>query len=264
MHDDMGRPQVEFGSPMSDLTPRRLSILLYLCLGLAGCSQTPAPAKSAAPAVVPAPAPPPKATPAPEKAPLAAAPARVAPRPKPAAPVAPAPAEVVPTSGILHIDSDVTGASVFIDRQYIGVTPLTAPNVAPGTHQMNISAQGYTGIAESIDIEPGPRDLMFKFKEVRLDAAIDVIHKHRIGSCKGRLIATPQGLRYDTTNKDDAFSVTLPDLQAFEVDYLAKVLRVQTKKGKRYEFTDPEGNADHLFVFHRDVDAARKKLKDSQ
>ena len=97
---------------------------------------------------------------------------------------------------------------------------------------------------------------------MRLDAAVDVIHKHRIGSCKGRLSATPQGLRYDTSNKDDAFSVRLPDLQGFEVDYLAKVLKVQTK-GKRYEFTDPEGNADRLFVFHRDVDAARKKLKDN-
>jgi PEGA domain len=249
---------------MSDLTARRLSILVCLCLGPAGCSQSPAPAKSAAPAVVPAAAPSATARPAPEKAPLTTAPARVAPRPRPAAPEVAAPVEVVPSAGILHIDSDVNGASVFIDRQYIGVTPLTAPNVATGTHQVNISAQGYNGIAESIDIEPGPRDLMFRFKEVRLDATIDVIHKHRIGSCKGRLIATPQGLRYDTTNKDDAFSVTLPDLQAFEVDYLAKVIRVQTKKGKRYEFTDPDGNADRLFVFHRDVDAARKKLKDNQ
>lgn len=171
---------------------------------------------------------------------------------------------MAPTGGTLHIDSDVPGAQVFIDRQYIGATPLTAPDVPPGTHQLNISAQGYNGIAESIDVETGPRELMFKFKEVRLDVAIDVIHKHRIGSCKGRLSATPQGLRYATTNKDDAFSVPLLDLQTFEVDYLAKLLRVQSRKGKRYEFTDPEGNADRLFVFHRDVDAARKRLKDNQ
>lgn len=241
------------------MTPHRTLVLVFVCLGLAGCGQKPAPAKSAAPAVVPAPAPTPapKTAPAPEKAPAASV--RVAPKPKPAPPL-----PAAPSGGTLHIDSDVPGAQVFIDRQYIGATPLTAPNVSPGAHQLNISAQGYNGIAQSIDVEPGPRELMFKFKEVRLELALDVIHKHRIGSCKGRLSATPQSLRYDTTNKDDAFSLPLPDLQTFEVDYLAKLLRVQSKKGKRYEFTDPEGIADRLFVFHRDVDAARKRLKDHQ
>ncbi|MSO56549.1 MAG: PEGA domain-containing protein [Acidobacteria bacterium] len=245
------------------MTPHKTLVLVFVCLGLAACGQKPSPAKSAAPAVgrAPAPAPVPRAAPAPEKAP--AAPVRSARRPKPAPPAPAAPAEEAP-GGTLHIDSDVAGAQVFIDRQYIGATPLTAPNVSPGTHQLNISAQGYNGIAQSIDVEPGPREFLFKFKEVRLDLAIDVLHKHRIGTCKGRLSATPQGLRYDTTNKDDAFRLPLPDLQMFEVDYQAKVLRVQSKKGKRYEFTDPEGSADRLFVFHRDVDAARKRLKDNQ
>ena len=57
------------------------------------------------------------------------------------------------------------------------------------------------------------------------------MHKHRIGSCKGRLVATPQGLRYDTDDKDDRFSASLDDLELFEVDYLAKVLKVKLKKG---------------------------------
>ena len=43
----------------------------------------------------------------------------------------------------------------------------------------------------------------------RLDASIDVVHKHRMGSCKGRLTATPQGIRYDTTDKGDAFTSPL-------------------------------------------------------
>ena len=164
--------------------------------------------------------------------------------------------------GTLHIDSDVTGAQVFIDRNYIGVTPVTAPDVAPGPHRMNIVAPGYESIAENIDVQPGPRDLQFNFKEVRLDAAIDVVHKHRIGSCKGRLVATPQGLRYETDDKDDRFSAALDGLEVFDVDYLAKVLRVKLAKGKRYEFTDPgAANADRLFVFHRDVDKVRQRLK---
>ena len=38
-------------------------------------------------------------------------------------------------------------------------------------------------------------------------------------------------------------------------------IAVFTKKGKKYDFTDPQGNPDRLFVFHRDVDKARARLK---
>ena len=36
---------------------------------------------------------------------------------------------------------------------------------------------------------------------------------------------------------------------------------VKPRKGRTYDFTDPSGNADHLFVFHRDVDNARERLR---
>ena len=134
----------------------------------------------------------------------------------------PAPVEAAPTAGTLHIDSDVAGAQVFIDREYIGATRVTAPNVKPGAHRPNVSAQGYEGIADTIEVAPGPRDIVVRLKDVRLDAAIDVVHRHRIGSCKGRLIATPRGLRFETANKGDAFSSPLLDLGTFQVDYLEK------------------------------------------
>ena len=44
------------------------------------------------------------------------------------------------------------------------------------------------------------------------------------------------------------------------MDYTEKNLRVRVRKGKQYNFTDPAGNADKLFVFHRDVDKARQRL----
>ena len=164
--------------------------------------------------------------------------------------------------GTLHISSDVAGAQVFIDHNYIGVTPVTSPEIAPGSHRVNIVAQGYESIAENVDVETGPRDLQFNFKQVRLDAAVDVVHKHRLGSCKGRLTATPQGLRYDSDDKGDRFTLALTDLEVFEVDYLAKTLKVKGPKGKRYKFSDPAAaNGDRLFVFHRDVDKARQRLK---
>ena len=160
----------------------------------------------------------------------------------------------------LRIDSDVAGAQVFIDRQFIGAAPVTTTEVKPGTHQINVSATGYDQYAQSIDLTPGARDVMVRFKEVRLDAKADVVHKHGIGSCRGTLVATPQGLRYDTTNKGDAFTVPLTSLETFEVNYLEKNLTVKIKGGKQYNFTDPMGNADSLFVFQRDVDKARQRL----
>ena len=211
-------------------------------------------AAAPAPVVAPRPAPAPAPTPIEEPRPTRRA---AAPAPAAAPPPAEAPAPDLVT---LHIDSDVPGAQVFVDRQFIGAAPVTTTDVKPGAHQLNVSAPGYDPYAQSIEIEPGPRDLMVRFKEVKLDAHVDVIHKHGIGSCRGTLVATAQGLRYDTTNKGDAFMVPLANLEAFDVNYLEKNLRVKIKGGKQYNFTDPMGNADNLFVFQRDVDKARERL----
>jgi len=215
-------------------------------------SRTPA-VTTPAPVVVP---PPP---------PVAAPPITEQPRPsrRAAAPSATtAPVEAPPAADLvtLRIDSDVAGAQVFIDRQFIGTAPVTTTDVKPGTHQINVSATGYDQYAQSIDLTPGSRDVAVRFKEVRLDAKADVVHKHGVGSCRGTLVATAQGLRYDTTNKGDAFTVPLTNLEVLEVDYLDKNLKVKIKGGKQYNFTDPMGNADTLFVFQRDVDKARPRL----
>jgi len=186
---------------------------------------------------------------------------RSARKPAAAAPEAPGIVEPAkPELGTLRIATDVAGASVFIDRQFIGTAPVTAENVKPGTHQLNVTAEGFDGVVRSIDVEPGPRDLTVRFKEVRLNASLAVVHKHRIGSCAGQLLATPQGLRYETSDKDDRFEVPLKDLETFAVDYQDKNLKVKVRKGKQYNFTDPDGNADRLFVFQRDVDKVRQRL----
>ena len=180
-----------------------------------------------------------------------------------AAPAADAPAPVAesaPELGTLRIEADVPNAQVFLDRQFIGTAPVTAEGLKPGTHQLNVSAEGFEGIARTIDVEPGPRDLAIRFREVRLNATIAVVHKHRMGSCKGELVATPQGLRYDTDDKEDRFTAALADLESFVVDYQDKNLKIKIRKGRQYNFTDPDGNADRLFVFQRDVDKARQRL----
>ena len=173
----------------------------------------------------------------------------------------PVPVAAAPAGGTLHIVSDVPGALAFLDRQFIGATPVTANDVQPGSHQLNVSAQGYDNHVQTIEVSPGSRDIVINFRVVRLNASIEVVHKHLMGSCRGRLIATPKGLRYETTDDDDAFGATLLDLETFQVDYANKNLRLQPRKGKRYDFSDPEGNADRLLIFHRDVERARERLK---
>ena len=173
---------------------------------------------------------------------------------------APAPVATAPELGTLRIEADVPNAQVFLDRQFLGNAPVTAVKVKPGTHTLNVSAEGFDGIAQTIDVEPGPREVAVRFKEVRLNSTVAVIHKHRMGSCKGQLVATPQGIRYDTDDKDDRFTAGLGDLEQFVVDYLDKNLKIKVRKGKQYNFTDPDGNADRLFVFQRDVDKVRQRL----
>jgi hypothetical protein len=221
---------------------------------------------ASAPAAEVTPAPPgPAAAPAPESPALptpAPARRRAAAEPAPPQPLeTPAPVVEAPTLGLLRIDSDVPGAQVFIDRQFIGSAPAIAENVTPGTHQLNVSAPGFDSVATSIEVAPGEREIVVRLRDVRLDSSVEVVHKHGIGSCRGRLVATPQGIRYETANRGDAFSATLQDLETFQVDYLEKNLRIKLAKGRQFNFSDPEGNADRLFVFHRDVDRARERLR---
>jgi len=235
---------------------------------VAGCNSKPepAPANDVSVAAKPAPAAPRRDTaPKPEpKAPTEPAkPARKAPAaPATEAPPTPEPAPAAAADAVtLKIDVDVPDAQVFVDRVFLGTSPVTTTDVKPGTHRLNVNATGYDGIAQTIEVKPGTQAVSVKVREVRLEASIDVIHKHRMGSCKGTLVATPQGMRYETTNKDDAFTSALLDLDGFEVDYLNKNLHIKLKQGKQFNFTDPDGNADRLFVFQRDVDKARERLK---
>jgi hypothetical protein len=209
------------------------------------------------PATDPAPAP---ARPSPGATP--AAPARKTPRK--AEPVASAPAPTAtPNLATLVVETDVPGASVFVNRQYVGTTPLRLDRLEPGTKQLKLTADGYDGIERAVDLVAGENPLTLRFREVRLDKRIAVSHKHGMGGCDGTLVATVDGLAYESANKNDAFTLPYAQVDSLTVDYLEKNLRVKQKGGKTWNFTDKNAaNADALFVFHRDVEAARKKLAD--
>jgi hypothetical protein len=194
-------------------------------------------------------------------APPPAAPKKAAPKktePKPVEPAKPA----APTLASLTLESDVPGASVFIDRAFVGNTPLTLDRLEPGTKRVQLTATGFDSVQRTIQLVPGPNNISIRIKEVSLSARTPVVHKHGIGSCEGTLTASLDGLQYVTTNKGDAFSLPYAQLETFSVDYLQKNLRVKQRGGKTWNFTNKAENADPLFVFHRDVEAARKKLAD--
>jgi len=161
----------------------------------------------------------------------------------------------------LKIHSDVPGASVFLDREYLGTTPLELKGVEPGTHELTASVDGYDMYAETVELDPEPRDILISFKAVKLDESIPVIHKHTFGECRGTLRATLQGLRYETAH-EHAFFAPFAALERFEVDYMDKNLNIKIKGGKNYNFTAQSGNPDDLFVFHQRVQDAIQKLRD--
>lgn len=218
-----------------------------------------------------APAPAPAATAAPvETAPEVTAPIKPstpAPKapaseeaPEAAAPPEPAPAPVA-AKPLLRVVGDVAGADVFVDRTFVGKTPFETRDIAPGAHQINVSAAGFDGMSRHVEVAAdAPTEVNFSLKAVVLDSAVQVVHKHRLGSCEGRLAASTAGVRFTPTSGDDAFQAPLMRLETLAVNYKEKELRLKIKGGKNFTFTTKAANADPLVAFHRDVEKARKKV----
>ena len=250
----------------ADVNKVLAAIVALLVLGAVVFFMTrerPAVEPAAPDAGTPAPPPAPKTRDEPKApTPAPAAPAKKAPIARKAEPAPAEPAtSAAPTSATLVLESDVRGASVFVNREYVGTTPLRLDKLEPGTMQLKLTADGYEGIERAVELSAGDNPVTLRFREVRLNKRLPVSHKHGVGGCEGTLVATVDGLTYETTNKNDAFSMPFAQVETFVVDYLEKNLRVKQKGGKTWNFTDKTAeNADALFVFHRDVEAARKKL----
>ena len=216
---------------------------------------------------------PPSPAPAATAAPVETAPAVTAAKPSTPAPKAraskeapevatsPAPAAPVSVAPLLRVVGDVAGADVFVDRTFVGKTPFETRSITPGGHQINVSAEGFDGMSRHVEVAAnGPTEVTFALKAVVLESAVQVVHKHRLGSCEGRLTANPAGVRFAPTSGDDAFQAPLTGLETLAVDYKEKELRLKVKGGRSFTFTTKAANADPLIVFHRDLEKARKKL----
>lgn len=182
--------------------------------------------------------------------------------PTPPAKTPGAAAAPAPSPRELRVTADVDGAYVFLDRKFLGSTPLVSRDVTPGPHQLNVQVAGQPPQVRTIEVlAEGPTviDVTLAAAAVTASfaASVPVVHQHGMGSCEGTLRATGDLLRYDTAHKD-AFSVALTSLEQFSVDYQQKRLRVKAR-GRTWNFTTKADTADPLFVFHREVDAVRGK-----
>ncbi len=59
------------------------------------------------------------------------------------------------TTASIEITSDPSGADVLINNIYIGITPLTAQNVQPGSKTITISLSGYNSYTNTLQVSAG-------------------------------------------------------------------------------------------------------------
>jgi hypothetical protein len=160
----------------------------------------------------------------------------------------------------LNVQSDIPGATVFLDRQFKGTTPVTIEGVTAGEHQLTVSTDGYEMYAEKVTFTVGEHNVRIDFRQAVADfnESIPVLHKHSFGKCEGVLTADANGIRYVTDHKD-SFAIPYGSLERFEVDYIKKNMNLKVNKGRNYNFTEQSGDADALFLFHKNVQSFLEK-----
>jgi PEGA domain len=89
----------------------------------------------------------------PERAPATPERRRATPPP----PATPAVSPAAPTTGSLRVESQPTGARIFLDGEAIGHTPLVLTDVAPGEHQigLDLDATRYRRWSSSVIVTAG-------------------------------------------------------------------------------------------------------------
>ena len=63
-----------------------------------------------------------------------------------------------PLAGTLSIDSRPIGASVFIDEQLVGTTPMLLPQISPGAHSLRLHLDAHRDWKSTVQIDPDARN----------------------------------------------------------------------------------------------------------
>jgi TonB family protein len=60
-----------------------------------------------------------------------------------------------PATGALEVDSDPAPATVRVDGEVVGETPLSHPNLPPGMHRVLVERPGYRPFSKAVDVASG-------------------------------------------------------------------------------------------------------------
>lgn len=112
---------------------------------------------------------------------------------------------------------------------------------------------------EAIGVLPGSRSILTGSTDVRFETSIDVVHRHFVGSCRGRLSASDAGLSYDAAQGGDGFTTPFQEIEDVAIDYARGNLRVKVRRGRTYNFRDAEDRANRLLLFVQDVELAKSR-----
>jgi TonB family protein len=76
-------------------------------------------------------------------------------------------------SGTLRVESQPPGATVMVDGQSRGVTPLEVPGLALGSHEVKVELKGFTPAIQKVELTSQPVDV--KLALVRIPPATGVV-----------------------------------------------------------------------------------------
>jgi hypothetical protein len=153
-----------------------------------------------------------------------------------------------------RVDAALVGIAVVLAVVWylLRVAP-SGPEVAPATEAARVvpSAAVSPGASPSASPSSGASGAPTATATPGVMAALEVVHKHKLGSCRGRLSATATSLRYEPTRPGDGFDVPRTTVERLIGDARKKILVVKLRGGRTYNFTDPAGGADPLLAFQK-------------
>jgi hypothetical protein len=81
------------------------------------------------------------------------------------------PAEVVPataTAGSLIVISQPNGATVYVNNEQVGRTPVTLASIPPGAYHVRVELENYSVWSSAVQIEAGASEKLIAFIEKRV------------------------------------------------------------------------------------------------
>ncbi|HRT37680.1 MAG TPA: PEGA domain-containing protein, partial [Caldisericia bacterium] len=73
-----------------------------------------------------------------------------------------------PSYGFLSVDSDPSGANVYVDNKNIGKTPIKSYQLEPGSHTIKLSLDGYNDYISNVTISSNSTKNLGKIKLIKL------------------------------------------------------------------------------------------------